>query len=260
MNSKKIVIWGSCATRDSFNVDSFLDYEVVKYFMSPTPLSIYADQKLSSRTRMDLSDLAWGSEWRKWNVLIDIDNSLPYELRNVNADFFVFDILNCNRKIFRISNATDLVFLTKSMFVEYNYDSIKQKYLDYEIKELTANDFSESDTEECLQRMKEDVLALFPMNRVIFVDTVMSTQFMSDDRVKMPIGSELEDYVSFSNAVYDRLGTIVKKIFRGCNVIDMRGYCTAKKGHSMGEHPLHYIDDYYEILKGEIEKAVLNAL
>lgn len=239
---KKIVILGSCVSRDIMECNSVRNCELVFYSARTKIVS-----QLSPSYKVEENEICLSSTFQKKMVLNDLNKEQFGIIKTSKPDFCVIDFIDERFNLVQCAGS----FLTKSNEL-VNSGWLKDK----EYKELQYI-FDEGDwkldgggssqrLEDYLKAYLDCVLKYFEPNKIIlhkayFLDIYVDTQGNEKyfDNYIIKNNDKINGMLSF---MYNYVETYIKNI----KIIDITGKYLAFEKNKWGLAPMHYQPQYYE--------------
>jgi len=229
-SKKKIMIFGSCVSRDIFNIPN--DFILTKYYARSSFASIFQAPFLNLSITDNLK-----SDFQKNIVKADMSKEILIEFDKGDFDILLLDFIDERFNLFSIDNT---VFTLSNEAIS---TSIEQKYPNHTLIKSGNGEFMklwQEGWDEFVSTMKKSG----QLHKVILNKVYWSKETLSGEDYAATYTNEKIDYM---NSYLDRLYVIAEKSILPENIMSFKkDLMLGADKHQWGKSPFHYIDDYYQ--------------
>ncbi|MGR3808556.1 DUF6270 domain-containing protein [Pasteurella testudinis] len=231
----KIVIFGSCVTRDAFTFDQDDEFNLVRYFARSSLATAFDSAPIEDEYTSQLS-----SPFQRKIVNADLSKEFAKIIQTTEFDSLIVDFIDDRYDIFKFHTGEKILLsaeIQQTDFLE------KCKTKGEVIAAFSEKWFAEWERgyQEFYQVMKSiGALSKIVLNKVYWTDIV-------DDGTIIQHSSRLEVANCFLKRQYERIEADLSS-----NVLNYPEQLVAKKKHIWGLSPFHYVDGVYQHLLTEL--------
>lgn len=246
-----VSIWGSCISREFFNLD-LTSFFVNGYVFQCPPNMYYNNFSVNEKT-IPLSIFLKSEATPFWqrSAFVNFNLLSKEHLKYHKSDFLIVDLadmrIDKHFEIARKDGKKAKIIVDKHMrkcleiceqkgFTDKNKTS--EKYWFYGDKYL----LSEEKLDKIVDLFVKDLLRLYPTNRIILNETVFADSY-SDGKVLKPFAYNNKKHAKVIKIVESK----IKQKLQGCHVIPALNNVYASENHNLGLLNLHYcntVDEY----------------
>lgn len=251
----KIAVLGSSHTRPMFQSSKYFNpdyktrFEVVYTQFHSSIISIVSPGRTYDSKYFDNKPLT-----AQKYVQTDFDKTFFEKLRDANAEWLLVDIyIDVQMGIIRFGDGSVIsynTFQAESDYVAEHRDA-NTKLLTVMNDDEYLNKFYIS-----LLKFREQLLQIFPENRVVIHAFDMSKDYLTKDGVIRQY-NQSDDSIAQLDENATTMQSMVEQVFPNARILDIRdskyhGY----EGVSLGNSPHHFESDYYTELLNEFTKVI----
>ena len=229
---KKIVIFGSCVSRDIFNLPQANHWEIVNYFARTSFTSIY-----SPIVRAEINLEAIDSEFQKRIVGYDIHKDFSEKIGLVDFDILLLDFIDERFDIFQFSDDSICVLSNELMASGFNHKEHDGKL----IKSGTQLFF------DLWKKGWDDFIAQMSILGLLHKVRLHQTYWASEDDKGEKFGSSMpQEYIQKNNLFLKKLYKYAQKSLEEKQILSCTyGNTVSASTHQWGRSPFHFPDAYY---------------
>lgn len=227
---KKIMIFGSCVSRDIFNIPN--DFILTKYYARSSFASIFQAPFLDLSITDNLK-----SNFQRNIVKGDMSKEILKELDKGDFDILLLDFIDERFNIFSLDNT----ILTLSN--EAINTGVTQKYPNYTLIKSGSDEFMKL-WQEGWNKFVATMKDSGQLHKVILNKVYWSQETLSNENYEPIYTNEKIDHM---NNYLDRLYTIAEKSILAENIMSFeKDLMLGSDKHQWGKSPFHYVDKYYQ--------------
>jgi len=223
----KVLILGSCVSRDAFEFDSSGTFQVVDYYPRTSLASIYAcDHKVELKSLPNIS-----SPFQKKSIERDFNKDFITDLPNIHFDVLLLDLIDDRFDLAEAPNGA--YFTVSNELIESGFDFDKCRNINsrsnekFHIWELGWQKFIKH-------------LASINVLQKLYVNAPYWASTTTDG---MPFH---EDYVEENNLLLRRIYKRIAKDLPFSQILSFdKNNCVAADNHKWGSQPFHYKNEFY---------------
>ena len=234
-----INILGSCISRDIFHYQKDDGgYRIAKYsnefdifHIKDNPMEIDKEKYYNT----DISDIM--SSFLKRCFYLDITKKTLEYIKEDLGDYLVIDSAVCRFSNIKIGK-TSIAYTNKRMQLLSRLNNVHiLEVIDYVESVLPIDEMEIS-----LRVFVEEILKLYPLNRIILID-IQSSFFHYDGETIHPFSTP-EKWIK-QNERMRKAFSVLKELLHGCHIIPMPIAIASDTYHWLNVSVLHYTKEYY---------------
>jgi len=240
----RIIILGSCVTRDIFRVDR-IGVEIVDYFARTSIKSL-----TSPRLDVDPMEIILDSDFQKRMVLRDFLKEFWSVIEENGFDFLLIDFIDERFNIFYYNNSV----ITKSNeLIQSGFtDKYKRELIERKRKDITPSEMFVD-----MDRFVTRLSSIVPPSKVILVKAFWAEEYFDkqgnrryfDKNTKFTI-----DHIKEANALLNDYYKQFVQLMPRCNIVDTIEPI-ADINHVWGLSPFHYQEYWYRDTRAKINQV-----
>lgn len=244
--AKRIVILGSCVTRDVFQISSATDKFAIQNYYARTCLqSIF-----SLKREIDKGELNLKSEFQKKQVLNDFECAfIGEDLRS--ADFLIVDFIDERFKLVNFSDGAKVTLSTELLTSEYLKEFSEPK--DYLIVDNNLIDW-----EKACRKFVEFISEKSATDKVVLHQAYWKKSYLSQSGSIEKFSDIVQVEIEKQNELLEKRYDFLKHLIPKVKTILVDNY-SADSSHVWGLAPYHYEKGYYlevEKLLDKMKKSI----
>ncbi len=229
-NQKKILIFGSCVSRDIFNLKN--DFHLINYFARSSFASIFQTPFSHPEIAESLE-----SKFQERIVKADMKKSILSDLKKGNFDILLLDFIDERFNLFKLNDSIC------TLSNEAIKTGLLEEYPDPEIIKNSSQEFFDM-WEQGWKQFIELMQDMGQLEKVILNKVYWAEETVSSDNFE-PIYSK--DKTQQMNIFLDKLYAIAEQSLPSENIMQFsKKVMIGADEHQWGLSPFHYISEYYE--------------
>lgn len=235
----RIAIYGSCVTRDAFEVRSH-SHEIVRYFARSSMISqcaapvTYTDEQMGTEI----------SEWARRIVAADFEKNVVDLIAGDRPDLVIIDLIDERLPILE-GQDTIVTLSPYSQYAPYVRD-LRATARRVEVADPTRDEAFKRAARVLTTKLASEVGA----EKILLHRSLYSTRVNKGKSFSLKEKMASRRMNKLLKSWYDTIAAT-----SGCRVVEVpRRVRVADAGHKWGLSPFHYIDTYYEHLMDEIDE------
>ncbi|WP_461673515.1 DUF6270 domain-containing protein [Priestia megaterium] len=237
----KVLILGSCVTRDTFSF--FPDqFTVVDYFARSSIISIMSEPLIINE-----SELSLPSAFQRKMILYDFHKVFLNQILQCEFDLLIIDIIDERFDLLKYNNhyitrSSELVNSKIEQSEKYSFDVVKRDSKEvYELWKLNCNAFFRY------------ILNHIPADKVILNKVFWSYKYRDEEKL-YSFSVEEAKLIETHNKILKSYYSIIESQFPQINLINYSAEdFIADKNHKWGISPFHYELRHYSDCKNKIK-------
>lgn len=261
--AKKVIsVWGSCISREFFNVDK--EAFCVNAYLWQIPPNIYYNTLPVSvhKIPFDVIDKVDVAGTNKRSAYLNFNKFPVFYLKTHPADYLLVDIGDIRLSHYRIVFREDGV---KTKVTQGNramkcmdacIESGYTEGLDPEIYPWFQDGehiFSAEEWEQLIAQYASDIAKLYPSNHIIVNQTYYAQSYVEGKKIFEFRNTEPSNDM---NRLYAFVENILRNKLKGCRFLPTPKHVYADKNHRLGLMPLHYCKTAEEYKMRALKKIV----
>lgn len=248
----KINIWGSCVSRDIFELEENNFFKVGCYVGRNGIIS-------SLMPPIDIANLSMNG-WENRMVLYDLEKKAYSNLEREKSDFLLIDLIDERFGLLEIKSGVLTTYITYSQVLKRSpvFKKIKEKN---PIKVIDQDDIGDYLIEYYLKEYCEKIKAIYSPNQIILNEAMPVKQYITlEGNIEDFNNTIVDDGIDVTDKYRERLkkyyGIIEKNFGNQCHIIKMPDNTFGYEGHKWGLASTHFTDQYYKYMLDEIKKII----
>lgn len=234
MINKKVLILGSCITRDAFEYTTKtpeLKFEIINYFARTSIISLVTPAIPITNTEIQLT-----SAFQRRLIINDFQKTFFHFLKNINNKdtILIIDFIDERFDLLQHENS----IITRS--IEFINAQIESKYNFKKIPRFI--DSTQTLWQKSWIKFTETLLNHFTPENIILQKARWSESYMENGT---KISFSDQDQIIRNNNILDSYYTFFVNNVPNCKQIKIQNTCIADKNHKWGVSPFHYQEEYY---------------
>ncbi len=232
---KRILIYGSCVTRDIFRLFSE-NFELVDYYARSSLVSL-----MSELVPIIEDDIGLDSAFQRRMVAQDFNKTLLSRLKNQDYDFLLMDF---------IDERMSIIELPDGRYVTWSNELANSHYLDLHNIEHSTIARRELDLDiwtAALDKYLNYVLDFLPPEKIILIKGMWAAQYVSKDGEIVNFTTPFtQNYIRWQNRNLEKYYQKINTALGENQLIASPDRLIADENHQWGLSPFNYIPTWYE--------------
>jgi hypothetical protein len=234
----KVDIYGSCVTRDAFEVES--DFTINQYFARSSIISQYSKPLNIKQDEINLP-----SNFQRRMVYYDLQKIVKRYLQNPATEYLIIDLIDERMNLIKVD--------------EDSYVTRSKEFLNANIKFKNSSVLYRQNLPENLWFKKaalfiEDIKKKFDVQKVILHKALWQEKYKT-------ITGEIKAFenieeISMNNQLLKMYYDFIETNIEGIRVIDLNEQFISDESHRWGKSPFHYEKAYYEAFMKELQDII----
>lgn len=239
-----VSIFGACVSRDLFAMQRPETYEVQQYVSFVSPLSAVMTPPINGiQLNPDKIEPGRESVFSRRNLALDCNKQVFSYLEQKPSEWLMLDLADARFSIAQYPKS-GASFSISNTFL-WHQEELNKLFQEKFVKKLCTS-FSDEDWNDFLQLFLDRILEIYRPEQIIFHEYYCVSEYLSKDGEICSYKPERLIQRKQQNALLKKLNQMAKERLQGCHVITMPEGVLANARHKWGNHPLHYVDLYYE--------------
>ncbi len=241
-----IDIFGSCVSRDLFEVEKTENFKVGNYVARQSILSA-----VSPAIEYDDNAIQLQSAFQKRMVQLDLDSKGLVYLNEAKSDYFIIDLID---ERFDLGKKADSIFTLSNEFTL----SKVMKAESYEVikKDNKFLENFETIIYQSIDRFCDEILKIYEPNHIIIHKAYMVNYYYDKNGKSKKFSLQYLYSNKRINTILSKMYAYIEEKIPGAIVIDICNQFGADENHKWGLAPKHYQKEYYVSVLNEISNQM----
>lgn len=238
-----ISIFGSCVSRDAFEIVQNHQYKILEYYARASLFSIFAP-KIEETYLPNSENIGLSSAFRAKQVLKEFTKEARYYMATTKSDYIIIDLLDERFGLFKFENS--IISISNELLESTFYQENKIKFLPYDKNQLQIAAIIDT-----FYKYLEN----YDKTNKIILHKVFCVDYYKDREGKI---RKFDDKKIIENRrindILNQFYYYIEQDFVDLKTIQIQGM--GFENHKWGLSPFHFTDDYYERFIRALDKLV----
>lgn len=263
---KTISVIGSCVCRDLFEKDTenFSFHTDVRFSSPISMLASHVEGVVASFDSFKKNVPTVNGKWYKKNLINDINKTAFSALQERHGDYLILDFAESRISIADISlnNIKNHLLVSNSVSFRAHYNASFKKGLLKNSKISTINplDYDDNSWKQTIHNFKENILKIFKEENIILIKNMPAKYYVDRYGCLKPYYSKDHfESICCCEILLPKLYDMWIQECPKCKVIEIPEHALGSQVHKWGNHPFHFIKEYYDYLLDCVKSIVLES-
>ena len=254
-NKINISIFGSCVSREIFNVDENNEYKINTYINFNSIFS-----QCSPRVcEVPLEWIQHKSNWYNRVIYSDINKKAFELLKQDKSDYLILDLMSERLSLLKVKYNQQETLITGHNDLKntnlFGYNGIFGNLEDAE--HISLEELNESFIEESINLFCDKIKQIFTPDKIIFIESYYVYKYVDKNGIVQKFNMKI-DYINKINSRLVKLQNIILENLKGCHIVRFPNNIYGDESHHLNLSPTHYDKNYYKYALNEIKKYIIN--